>query len=245
MKRKSLIITILPIILILLAFTACRRATHEANVPLAETETVSEATDNQPQEAYDESASSEEDNGQASGYYNGTVPAGDGSAVPGQAQQNNDTTTEGNGQQAEQGPGNNDPSAAGADSTGWRNLGMISIPPHWTSEEQPWGIAGPGPTVMDIFGEGVGGTIHMAAWQVAADDPNLILDEFTTRRPFTFDDGRTGYMLTGHAFDSGALVVWYQPSHFTAVGLYDNGNTNVFNNNEALILSVARTLTQG
>ena len=70
------------------------------------------------------------------------------------------------------------------------------------------------------------------------------VNEFSTQQVFAFDDGSSGYMLEGHLFeDSDTLIVWLPSDSFVALSLYYDGNRSVFNDNEELILRIARTLT--
>ena len=121
-------------------------------------------------------------------------------------------------------------------------LGVIRIPPTWAYTIYDYE---PGPFAIGIFGEGVGGSIHMFVWVVMAGDPYMVVNEFSSRQEFIFDDGRSGYMLEGHLFESEIQIVWLQAylPMAIALSLYYDGNDSVFAENEELILQIARTLT--
>lgn len=121
--------------------------------------------------------------------------------------------------------------------TGWIDLGVVQIPPTWSFYEVEDEESAP--PAISLFGEGV----SMAVWAVPFGDPSMLIDEFSSQQVFTFDDGRNGYMLKGHLFESDTLIIWYQPDAGVALSLYYDGDDSVFTDNEELILSIARTLT--
>ena len=121
----------------------------------------------------------------------------------------------------------------------WVDLGVISIPPDWSFT---FTDDGPG-YLLDIYGEGVGGFIRMAVWGVMVGDPSMIVNEFSSQQIFGFSNGRSGYMLEGHLFESNTLIIWLQDDTCNALSLYYGGNDSVFTENEELILQIAKTLT--
>ena len=125
----------------------------------------------------------------------------------------------------------------------WIDLGAIHIPSTWSFYEIEDEISAP--PAISLFGEGANGTIHMIVWAVPFGDPSMLIDEFSSQQVFTFDDGRSGYMLEGHLFESDTLTIWYQPDLWIALRLIYNGNDSAFADNEELILHIARTLTSG
>jgi len=122
----------------------------------------------------------------------------------------------------------------------WIDLGVINIPPEWT-----YTITEAGPfSSIDVFGEGVSSPIHMAVWGVMVGNPYMIVNEFSSQQPFSFGDGRSGYILKESLFESdGTLVLWLQHDSWIALSLYYDGDDSVFTENEELILKIARTLT--
>ena len=132
-------------------------------------------------------------------------------------------------------------SGAGSSPADWIDLGVIRIPPDWSYQEND--PEDPAPFSMEFNGKGASSPIQMAVWSVTVGDLNMITDEFSSRKEFTFDDGRSGYMLEGHLFEAGTLIVWLQPELWIALSLYNVGNDLVFTENEGLILSIAKTLT--
>jgi len=112
----------------------------------------------------------------------------------------------------------------------------ISIPTTWTYIEDGRGA-------LEIFGEGVGGSIRMAVWAPTVGNLDMIINEFSSQTVFSFDDGSSGYMLEGHLFESDTLVVWLHPDLWLALSLYYDGDKPLFAANEAIITTIARTLT--
>jgi hypothetical protein len=122
----------------------------------------------------------------------------------------------------------------------WIDLGRISIPPEWS-----YTITEFGPTTsIDIFGEGASGPIHMAVWDIMVGNPHMIINAFSSRQAFSFDNGRGGYMLKNHVSgDHHTLALWLENDPWIALSLYYDGDDSVFTENEELILQIARTLT--
>lgn len=123
---------------------------------------------------------------------------------------------------------------------GWIDLGVISIPPEWSYIITD---IGPGYAV-EISGEGASGSIRMAVWDVMVGDPYMIVNTYSSQQAFSFNDGRSGYMLKDHLSGSHhTLVLWLRHDSWIALSLYYDGDDSVFTENEELILRVARTLT--
>ena len=122
----------------------------------------------------------------------------------------------------------------------WTDIGMVRIPPSWTYYEVDLGESAP--LFFNIYGEGVGGPIRMDVYATTIADPYMIVNEFATRTPFTFDNGKSGYMLEGHMSNQEILVLWLHTEMAAGLRIYNDGDPNVFLDNEELILTIARTL---
>ena len=126
----------------------------------------------------------------------------------------------------------------------WLNLGAISIPPDWTFI----GDDNVGPFSMNISGRGMDGIlIPMQVWDIPFADPYMFIDEFSSRQQFIFNDGRVGYMLKEpFSAESTTIAAWTDT--WMVLSLHyifskDAEVETIFNANEELILSIARTLT--
>ena len=129
--------------------------------------------------------------------------------------------------------------ATHTDYVDWVDFGIVSIPSSWAFTVYD----GPGPLAIEIIGEGAGGAIHMMIWGIPFGNPYMVVDGFSSQQIFAFDDGRKGYMLKDPVSEYGEMVVWVEPDMEIALSLFDGGNENIFAENEALILRIARTLT--
>ena len=119
----------------------------------------------------------------------------------------------------------------------WIDLGVMSIPSTWH-----FSFADGRPLPIDMFGEGVGGSIRMSVWDIVWDDPYMIIDDFSSQLAFTFDDGHIGYMLQEHLFDFDPQIIWLHTDLMIGLSLHFDENDYVFVENEELILRIARTI---
>ena len=120
-----------------------------------------------------------------------------------------------------------------ADTKGWVDLGGLKIPASWSTsllEEGPGGV--------NITGEGAGGRPVEMFFGEGFDCPiDMLLEESVSWQKFTFGDNQGGYMA-----EFPESIIWVRES-YANVTLYHNGDRSVFTDNEDLILSVVRTLT--
>ena len=142
----------------------------------------------------------------------------------------------------------------------WIDLGGISIPPEWSYTIH---LFGPSTTgyffvegandplgvlswiLIDIFGESVSGTIHMALKGLLIIDPFTAVAEFFSQQgqDFSFNNGSNGYVLKNPSFLNDTLFLWSQHGTSLGLSLFYDGDDSVFTENEELILKIARTLT--
>ena len=113
---------------------------------------------------------------------------------------------------------------------GWSNLGIVTIPSHWTYSIQ----------IHDdlvIDGEGPSGSFMMWAGYLMGDSVEAEVESSLYSEPFEFDDGHIGYMLY---FDN--VISWLREDGMT-LHLYDFYDESVYENNTELVLKIARSLT--
>jgi hypothetical protein len=65
----------------------------------------------------------------------------------------------------------------------------------------------------------------------------MIIEESISSRAFLFDDEQSGYML-----EFPTSIIWARESYIS-VNLFHEGDRSVFTDNEDLILTIVRTLT--
>jgi len=111
----------------------------------------------------------------------------------------------------------------------------VDIPAGWTYEiagdDSHWGIPGE----IRAFSED--GVVQIFVGYMIAGNPEDFLAE-NPWTPFVFDSGTVGYML-----DSFLSIMWLNPDLFlgSGVGLQHDGDRSVFENNEEVILRIARS----
>ncbi|MCL1940605.1 MAG: hypothetical protein FWG09_01575 [Synergistaceae bacterium] len=114
----------------------------------------------------------------------------------------------------------------------WVDLGGLKIPAAWSTsplEEGPGGV--------NITGAGAGGPIEMFFGEGFDCPIDMLLEESVSWQEFAFGDDQGGYMA-----EFPESIIWVRKS-YANVTLYHNGDKSVFTDNEDLILSVVRTLT--
>ena len=116
------------------------------------------------------------------------------------------------------------------DTTGWVDIGGLRIPSAWSFEEDE-------PEGWYITGEGAGGAIQMFRGYGFAGSLEMIIEESISSQAFLFDDKQSGYML-----EFPDSIIWARESYIS-VNLFHEGDRSIFTDNEDLILTIARTLT--
>jgi len=131
---------------------------------------------------------------------------------------------------------------AGADAlTDWIDIDFLRIPPDWSYVINDTGDPN---FSIHVEGEGASGPIRMFIWYVTLGNPYMLVDEYSVRQAFSFNNGRSGYLLREHRVDTDDRtgVLWLQAGPWIALSLSYDSSDSVFAANEELLLQIARTL---